>query len=88
MRQNVFFSNLVMLSAHSGIYKEIICGLWCGRNWLAFKKSPLEKARTGLALHGVFLQVNRLVISNKQQPDTTNELILQYELLTVKNMNL
>jgi len=40
---------------------------------------------TGLALRRVFLQVNRFVISNKQQPDTTNELILHYQLLTEKH---
>jgi len=33
----------------------------------------------------VFLRVNRFVISHKL--DTTNKRMLQYELLTVKNMN-
>jgi len=47
-----------------------------------------QKAMTGLALRRVFLRVNRFVISNKQQPDTTNKLILQYELLTVKKNEL
>jgi len=40
-----------------------------------------------IALRRVFLWVNRFVISNKQQLDTTNKRMLQYELLTVKNMN-
>jgi len=49
-----------------------------------------QKAMTGcllIALRRVFLRVNRFVISNKQQIDTTHKRMLQYELLTVKNMN-
>ncbi len=40
-----------------------------------------------IALRLVFLRVSRFVISNKQQLDTANKRMLQYELLTVKNMN-
>jgi len=49
-----------------------------------------HKAMTGcllIALCRVFLWVNRFVISNKRQLDTSNKRMLQYELLTVKNMN-
>jgi len=39
------------------------------------------------AFRQVFLLVNGFVISNKQQLDTTQKRMLQYELLTVKNIN-
>jgi len=44
-----------------------------------------QKAMKGCLL--IALRVNRFVVSNKQQLDTTNKRMLQYELLTVKNMN-
>jgi len=48
-----------------------------------------QKAMTGcllLALRRVLLRVNRFVISNKQQLDTTNTRMLQYEILTEKHV--
>jgi len=49
-----------------------------------------QKAMPGcllIALHQGFLWVNRFDISNKVQLFTTNRQMLQYELMTVKNIN-